>query len=127
MGGCRVEIPAYAAAGDALRARFEAGLREKLGPACAAEVLARIGRKLEGYFGGFGVCVQTLDFAADARDGEHEWAVTRTVQYWNSVEGGESLSTRRETLLPGREDPAGMSWAPLLSLVEAAVGRSVGT
>jgi hypothetical protein len=126
-GGCRVEIPIYAAAGDALRARFEGRLREKLGEACAAEILRKLGRRLDAYFGGFGVSVQTLDFALDPHERTGDWTITRTVRYWNSVEGGDTLSTRRETLFPGREDPTGVNWAPLLSVVEATLGRNVGS
>lgn len=115
-GRFRVEIPAYAAAGDALRARFQAELREQLGEANAAEVLQQIGARLEGRFAGFGVSVQTLDIVVDRSGGGGD-VVTRTVNYWNGVAGGERLTTRRETHFPDREDPTGELWRPLLALV----------
>eukprot|EP01035_Chromulina_nebulosa_P005548 gene5548-7532_t len=59
----RLEIPAYPAAGDALREKFYAELRERLGEDVAAQIAQRAGAALEGYFGGFGVSVQTLDFS----------------------------------------------------------------
>lgn len=114
-GQTRMEIPTYAVAGDALREEFHAELRAQLGEANAAEVLAQLGRKLEGHFGGFGVSVQTIDIASDpARGGD---VITRTVQYWNSVEGQNRLTTRRETHFPDRDDPTGETWRPLLALI----------
>ncbi len=117
-GRYRVDVPTYAAAGDALRAQFQAELREQLGEANAAEVLAQIGARLEGHFGGFGVSVQSLDIATDPAGGA-DGVVTRTTKYWNSVEGREQLTTRRETHFPGREDPTGELWRPFLALVGA--------
>lgn len=112
----RVEIPAYAAAGDALRAKFHAALREELGEANATEVLEKLGARLEGHFAGFGVSVQTLDVAGDPR-ASADYAVTRTVKFWNGVSGDDRLTLRRETHFPGLEDPAGMTWGPLLSVL----------
>lgn len=115
-GRYRMEIPAYATAGDALRTKLTAELVKQLGDETATEILAVLGSKLEGYFGGFGVSVQTLDFAASASPGAPEdFQVTRTVQYWNAVEGGAELRTRRETHFPGLEDPSGEAWQPFLA------------
>lgn len=110
-GRSRIEIPAYPVAGDALRARFHAGLREQLGEANAAEILERLGARLEGHFAGFGVSVQTLEISGAAA----ELAVTRTIRFWNSIEGQERLTTRRETHFPSREDPSGEQWSALLA------------
>lgn len=113
-GRCRMEIPAYATAGDALRGKLTAELIKQLGEETATEILATLGGKLEGYFGGFGVSVQTLDFAVSAGTAA-DFQVTRTVQYWNAVEGGSELRTRRETHFPGLEDPSGDVWQPFLA------------
>lgn len=119
-GRCRLEIPAYATAGDALRSKLTAELIKQLGEETATEILIALGSKLEGYFGGFGVSVQTLDFAGTSNDVQ----VTRTVQYWNAIEGGSELRTRRETHFPGLEDPAGDAWQPFLARL--AEGRRNG-
>jgi hypothetical protein len=116
-GQYRVEVPSYASAGDLLRAQFHADLRAKLGEATAGEVLAKLGEKLEGHFAGFGVSLQTIDIAADPRGADTNWQVTRTVTYWNSVDGGDRLTTRRETHFPAWEDPTGERWAALLAVV----------
>lgn len=110
-GRSRIEIPAYPVAGDALRARFQSGLRENLGDANAAEILERLGARLEGHFAGFGVSVQTLEISGAPA----EFAVTRTIKFWNSVEGQDRLTTRRETHFPDREDPTGEQWSALLA------------
>lgn len=112
-GKFRLEIPAYPAAGDALRERFHAELAEKLGAHAAAEIAEKLGGALEGYFAGFGVSVQILDFSGDAA----HYAVTRTVRYWHAAEATGRLTTRRETHFPGLEDPAGHTWGPFLALV----------
>jgi len=109
----RVDVPAYAVAGDALRAKFHAELRAQLGDVPTTEILAQFGAKLEGHFAGFGVSVQTLDIRADRASAD--FAVTRTVQFWNSIEGQAQLTTRRETHFPAQEDRE--SWQPLLALV----------
>ena len=111
-GRYRLEVPAYPNAGDALRAKFDAELRAHLGENAAAEVVTHLGRALEGHFGGFGVSVQTLELAG----GE----LTRTVRFWNAVEGSERLTTRRETHFPGLEDPDGQAWGALMSVLSAA-------
>lgn len=113
-GRYRVDVPAYPAAGDALRAKFHAELRAQLGEDATAEVLTHLGRALEGHFAGFGVSVQTLEFAG----GE----VTRTVRFWNAVDGHERLTTRRETHFPALEDPTGELWSPYMARVAAAGG-----
>ncbi|MES2697721.1 MAG: hypothetical protein V4773_29935 [Verrucomicrobiota bacterium] len=139
-GGYRMEIPAYAAAGDALREKFKAELRTHVGPNTADEILTLLGGKLEGYFGGFGVSVQTLDFTATAgaagvvgaggsASAANDFQVTRTVQYWNAREGGTQLNTRRETHFPGLEDPSGETWGAFLARLPAGVqapGRGRG-
>lgn len=115
-----MEVPAYPAAGDALRAKFHAELREQVGENTAAEILALMGRALEGHFAGFGVGVQTLEFAAGPGGAANDYRVTRTVRFWNAVEGSERLTTRRETHFPGAEDPSGETWGPFLAALSAA-------
>jgi hypothetical protein len=122
QGKYHVEVPVYAVAGDALRAKFQAVLRTELGDANAEAILASMGRKLEGYFGGFGVSVQTLEIAGSPTSTDPNCVVTRTVQFWNSVEGGEQLATRRETHFPNREDPEGEMWQPFLELTAQVAG-----
>lgn len=119
-GRFRVEIPAYAAAGDELRRRFEAELRAGLGDAVAAEVREKLGSKLEGRFAGFGVSAQTLEITGDPRRAPGDVTVQRTASYWNSVEAGERATTRHETILPAAEDPTGATWSPLLALISKA-------
>ena len=127
-GRFRVEIPAYAAAGDALRAKFHDALREQLGEANATEILDRLGARLEGHFGGFGVSVQTLDITAASAPGVvADYAVTRTVQFWNSIEGQARLTTRRETHFPAQDDPTGETWQPFLALITARSGAHPGS
>jgi hypothetical protein len=109
VGRTRVDIPVYAAAGDGLRAKFHEKLHEQLGEAIATEILARLGSRLEGHFGGFGVSLQSLDIAADG-------TITRTVNYWNSVEGRGKLTARCETHFAAKEDPTGEIWRPFLAL-----------
>lgn len=118
-GRYRVEVPMYSDAGDALRTRFYEQLREKLGEGAMSRVVRTMGPALEGYFGGFGVGVQTLEFAADPTGAESEYAVTRTLTYWN--EAGERLTSRRETYFPGIEDPSGERWGPFLSVLASHV------
>ena len=118
-GRYRLEIPAYAGVGDALREKFHADLRTELGDAKAIDVLAKLGGRLEGHFAGFGVGMQTLDITASSGGSLSDVEVTRTVTYWNSVEGGDSLTTRREVHFPALEDPAGDSWSRLLAVVKA--------
>lgn len=120
-GRYRLDIPAYPEAGDALREMFHAELHAQLGAATAKDVLAALGAALEGYFGGFGVGVQTLEFAAGSAEADYQ--VTRTVRYWNSIEGQDRLTTRRETHFPGLEDPDGHTWGPFLAAL-AAGGRA---
>ena len=122
QGRYRLEIPAYPFAGDALRDRFHAELRAQLGSGVAEEIVARLGTRLEGHFAGFGVSVQALDFIADRDVQGTNYRVTRTVQFWNSVEGASRLTTRRETHFPRVEDPAGITWGPFLSLLAARAG-----
>jgi hypothetical protein len=126
-GRYRVEVPLYAAAGDALRARFHQELGEQLGEADAARVLAQIGARLEGRFGGFGVSAQTLEVTGEPWAAMTDWEVTRTVRFWNSVEGQNRLTTRRETFWPGQEDPTGESWGPLLSLLSERLKATAGS
>lgn len=125
-GRCRVEIPAYPDAGDALRATFREELEAELGAGTAAEVQGALGRALEGRFAGFGVSVQTLEFVAENPPAENGYEVTRTVRYWNAVEGGDRLVTRRETHFPRLEDPAGDQWGPFLALLRPRFGAGPG-
>lgn len=124
-GRHRLEIPAYPAAGDALRVKFQAELREQLGPATCAEILSLLGAALEGHFAGFGVSVQTLDFIA-AGGAQDDIQVTRTVQYWNAVSGENRLTTRRETHFPRQEDPNGETWGPFLAVLSAGARERIG-
>jgi len=117
-GRYRVEIPVYAGAGDALRANFHADLQEALGGTTAAEVVARLGGRLEARFAGFGVSAQTLDVIAPPGGTPGDFQVTRTVTYWNSIEGADHPTTRREIHFPAWEDPTGDSWSALLALVK---------
>ena len=118
-GKYRVEIPVYPGAGDVLREKFNAELRTELGQAIAANVLAKLGDRLEARFAGFGVSVQTLDIVADPRGTLSDLQVTRTVTYWNSVAGTDQLTTRLEMHFPALEDPTGDSWSALLAMVKA--------
>lgn len=119
-GRYRVDIPAYAAAGDALRQRFLAELRDSLGEAVAAEVLEKLGAKLEGIFAGFGVSSQTLEISGDAHRAPAEVQVERTAHFWNSAADSDRVTTRREVVLPLADDPTGEAWTPLLALVGKA-------
>ncbi len=118
-GHYRVEVPVYAQTGDALRERFQTNLRAALGEPAAAAVIERLGARLEGYFAGFGVSVQTIEIAGGARGARADYEVTRTVQYWDSVAGRDELTTRRETHVPAWEDPAGERWGALLARIES--------
>jgi hypothetical protein len=118
-GQYRLEIPAYASAGDMLREKFNSELRAELGEVAAADVLANLGKQLEGRFAGFGVSVQTLDITGNPSEALGDVQVTRTVTYWNSVEGDDRPTIRRETHFPAFEDPTGDSWSALLAMVKA--------
>lgn len=118
-GQYRVEIPAYPAAGDLLREQFYAELRAELGPIAAAKVLAGLGERLEARFAGFGVSVQTLEITADPDGAPNDVQVTRTANYWNSVEGDDRVTTRREMHFPALEDPTGDRWSALLAMVKS--------
>lgn len=124
-GSYRLEIPAYPVAGDALRARFQAELRARLGETAAADIVAQLGGALEGHFAGFGVSTQTLDFIAAGADADYQ--VTRTVRFWNSLGAGERLTVRRETHFPGLEDPSGHTWGPFLSVLAAQLAAKSGS
>lgn len=126
-GLCRIEVPAYPSAGDALRGKFAAEVREKFGTALAAEIEARMGTAFEGLFGGFGVGVQTVDFSFEPGSAGRDYQVTRTIRFWNSVEAGSRLTTRTETHFPGVEDPSGHRWGPFLSLMAARAAELTGS
>lgn len=116
-GRHRLEIPAYAEAGDELRRRFQAELRATLGDDVAAEVREKFGTKLEALFAGFGVSSQTLDITGDPVRAPAEVTVERTARYWNSVDGGERVTTRREVIWPRAEVPADHGWTVMLALI----------
>lgn len=118
-GFFRVEIPVYASAGDVLRENFYTGLRTELGEVTTADVLVALGDKLEARFAGFGVSVQTLEITGNPLGALSDVQVTRTVTYWNSVDGRERLTIRSETHFPAWEDPTGDSWSALLALLKA--------
>lgn len=119
-GRYRLEIPAYAAAGDELRRQFLADLQSGLGQDGAAEVIAKLGRQLEGRFAGFGVSAQTLEITGDPATKLADVQVARTARYWNSVDGSDRVTTRREVTFPASEDPTGENWSALLALVGKA-------
>lgn len=126
--GLRLEVPAYPAAGDALREKFYDELRERMGDATAALIAARAGSALEGYFGGFGVSVQTLEFAPSPGATGMEFQVTRTAHYWNSaVPGRSTLTLRRETHFAASEDRDGERWGPFLARLPASSGARSGS
>ena len=116
-GQYRMEIPVYASTGDKLREQFSAELCAELGEPTALAVMAKLGDRLEGRFSGFGVCVQTLDITVGPAGEPSDIQVTRTVRYWDSVAGGDRLTTRREVHFPLVEDPTGDSWSALLAKV----------
>lgn len=118
-GQYRVEIPVYADAGDLLRENFNTDLQIELGVTIATDVLAKMGDKLEARFAGFGVSAQTLDITAKPGASLSDLQITRTITYWNSVEGGDHPATRREIHFPAYEDPTGDSWSALLAAVKA--------
>ncbi len=119
-GRYRLEIPAYATAGDVLREQFAVELCAQLGEPVAMDVIAKLGDRLEGRFAGFGVGVQTLDIVAPPGGEPNDVQVMQTATYWNSVEGGDRVTTRREIHFPGLEDPTGDTWGALLAMVNAA-------
>ena len=125
-GRHRFEIPLYPRAGDQLRTAFYASLRAELGQAVAAKIADKLGARLEDYFGGFGVTVQTLDFVAGLAAEQRDFVVTRTEIFWNQFRPDERLKTRRETFLIAAEDPAGGEWGALIARlsVEGEAGRS---
>ena len=63
--------------------------------------------------------VQTLDVTANRGGALDDMEVTRTVTYWNSVEGSDRPTTRREVHFPAIEDPTGDRWSALLAMVKA--------
>jgi hypothetical protein len=115
-GRYRLEIPAYAEAGDELRRRFRAELEESLGRNTTAEVMEKLGARLEARFAGFGVGVQTLEIIGDPAAAPADVEVRRTAHYWNSVQGADRVTTRRECHFPAAEDPTGEGWNALLAL-----------
>jgi hypothetical protein len=125
-GRFQLEIPVYGDAGDALREEFYLSLDVELGPAPAAQIAALMGARLDGYFGGFGVSVQTLDFDAAPGTPLDEYLITRTVRFWNQASDQERVLTRRESHLPAVEDPSGQQWGPFLALL-AEHRRATGT
>lgn len=116
-GRYRVEIPAYAAAGDELRRQFLAEMQSGLGREGAAEVMEKLGRQLEGRFAGFGVSAQTLEITGDPARAPADLLVESTAHYWDSIDGRERVTTRRETHFPLAGNPADESWHALLALV----------
>ncbi len=119
-GRYRLEIPAYAVAGDELRREFLANLESGLGKEGAAEVAEKLGRQLEARFAGFGVSTQTLEITGNPRAQPTEVQVARTAHYWNSVDDNERMTTRRDVIFPASEDPTGENWSALLALVSKA-------
>lgn len=114
-GQYRAEIPMYANVGDELREQFSRELCLALGEQTARDVRVKLGDRLEKRFAGFGISAQTLDITANPAGAPGDIQVTRTMSYWNSVEGSDRLSTRREIHFPVLEDPTGDSWSALLA------------
>jgi hypothetical protein len=123
----RLHVPPYADFGDALRENFFAALRGHLGSAATERVARQMGYALEGYFGGFGISAQTLDFVAESGTGAPDYLVTRTVTFWNRVANQDRLSTRSEYHAPAVEDPTGRTWGPFLSLLSNYDRRRAGS
>lgn len=119
-GRYRIDIPAYAAAGDELRRQFLADLERGLGKDAATEVTQAFAHRFEGSFAGFGVSAQTLEVTGDPKHGSTNVEVSRTVRYWDSADGRERMTTRREVHFPSDEDPSGERWNALLALVSAS-------
>jgi len=119
-GRYRIDIPAYAAAGDELRRELRAELERGLGQDAAAQVAQAFGSRFEGSFAGFGVSAQTLEITGDPAAAPAKVEILRTVRYWNSLDGREKLTTRREVHFPSDEDPSGERWNALLALVPTA-------
>jgi hypothetical protein len=61
-----------------------------------------------------------LDITTAASGELSDVQVLRTVKYWNSVEGRDRLTTRREYHFPVWEDPTGDSWGALLAMLVGA-------
>lgn len=119
-GRYRIEIPAYASAGDELRRQFLADLQRGLGSDAADEVIKKFARRFEGKFAGFGVSSQTLEIKGDVTRALSQVEVTRTARYWDSAEGRDHVTTRHEVVFPADEDPSGERWGALLALVATA-------
>jgi hypothetical protein len=116
----RVEIPAYAVAGDLLRERLAVELQTELGETATHEVWTRIGRKLAGRFAEFGGNEQTLEITTDPAGSLADTQVVRTVQFRGEGMQGERVTTRREISFPVVEDATGDSWRALLAMVVEA-------
>lgn len=119
-GRYRIDIPAYAAAGDELRRQFLTDLERGLGKESATEVARVFAHRFEGSFAGFGVSAQTLEVTGDPAASSANVEILRTVRYWDSIDGRERVTTRREVHFPSDEDPSGERWNALLALVPTA-------
>lgn len=119
-GRHRVEIPPYAAAGDELRRQFAADLETAVGRAAASEIMDKLGRKLDDRFAGFGVGTQTLEITGDPTRSPANVQIASTSKFWNSIDGPDWTTTRKEVLFPDAEDPTGETWSALLALVSTA-------
>lgn len=116
----RLDIPAYASAGDELRRQFVSELESALGREAATEVMDKLGRKLESRFAGFGVGTQTLEITGDPTRAPNDVQVARTAKFWNSIDGADWVTTRKEVHFPGAEDPTGENWNAFLALLPSA-------
>lgn len=116
-----LDIPPYPEMGAWLKASFESSVEAALGKDVAKVTLLALSPALTAHFGGFGVSQQTLEFARPSRLDPNDYQVTRTVTFWQGSATEGRAVTRRETFLPGLEDPAGTSWGPLLQVLERSV------
>jgi hypothetical protein len=116
-----LEIPPYPETGATLKASFESSVQAALGSDAAGAALRALSPALIAHFGGFGVSQQTLEFARNSRLHPDDYEVTRTVTFWQGSANEGRAVTRRETFLPGSEDPAGASWGPLLQVLEKSI------
>lgn len=115
----RVEIPTYGLAGEELRRRFVSDLAAALGESVAAEVIDKLGHRLEAEFAGFGVSRQTLEVFGEPVAGGEGMTIHRTARYWTRVNEHERMTTRLHVEHLSALD-AGDRWDVLVALIGKA-------